>query len=297
MKDVKKSPFLREMCKTVSNMYRLGWDERNGGNVSLLLDEGETKATVSGVLLSDELAARCDRMTAYLSANLHCPVLGTMTDHVYAPNYFFDTNFHLNVWGVKLHTAKVGNELRAAEGLSKDELPVTAFLPALEITLGDMETVYEVGDLKYRLIVSDEFSVVGVSGTGMEKETVVLPPELTVYDAKLGKEITRPVSVIATEAFAGTTHLKTVVIGTESRMTLADARAFANSSLAEIYLFCPVKGFTAGKDMLGGVRAGFKIRVGAGLGYETDYSWGDINVEGKEKTLVTTDKTFADFAE
>ena len=29
------------MCKTVSNMYRLGWDERNGGNVSLLLDEGE----------------------------------------------------------------------------------------------------------------------------------------------------------------------------------------------------------------------------------------------------------------
>ena len=49
--------------------------------------------------------------------------------------------------------------------------------------------------------------------------------------------------------------------------------------------------------MLGGARAGFKIRVGAGLDYETDYSWGDINVEGKEKTLVTTDKTFADFAE
>ena len=41
MKDVKKSPFLREMCKTVSNMYRLGWDERNGGNVSLLLGEDE----------------------------------------------------------------------------------------------------------------------------------------------------------------------------------------------------------------------------------------------------------------
>jgi len=41
MKDVKNSRFLREMCKTVSNMYRLGWDERNGGNVSLLLDEGE----------------------------------------------------------------------------------------------------------------------------------------------------------------------------------------------------------------------------------------------------------------
>ena len=27
------------MCDTTANMYRLGWDERNGGNISLLLDE------------------------------------------------------------------------------------------------------------------------------------------------------------------------------------------------------------------------------------------------------------------
>lgn len=47
MKDVKSSPFLREMCKTVSNMYRLGWDERNGGNVSLLLDEAEAAPYVN----------------------------------------------------------------------------------------------------------------------------------------------------------------------------------------------------------------------------------------------------------
>lgn len=35
------APFVREMCKTASNMYRLGWDERNGGNVSYLLKEEE----------------------------------------------------------------------------------------------------------------------------------------------------------------------------------------------------------------------------------------------------------------
>lgn len=29
------------MCATTGNMYRLGWDERNGGNISLLLDESE----------------------------------------------------------------------------------------------------------------------------------------------------------------------------------------------------------------------------------------------------------------
>ena len=35
------APFVRELCKTAANMYRLGWDERNGGNISYLLDERE----------------------------------------------------------------------------------------------------------------------------------------------------------------------------------------------------------------------------------------------------------------
>ena len=39
MKDIKQAPFVQEMCKTTANMYRLGWDERNGGNISYLLDE------------------------------------------------------------------------------------------------------------------------------------------------------------------------------------------------------------------------------------------------------------------
>lgn len=39
MKDIVKSPFLREMMETTANMYRLGWDERNGGNISYLLDD------------------------------------------------------------------------------------------------------------------------------------------------------------------------------------------------------------------------------------------------------------------
>lgn len=33
--------FLKDFCDTTENMYRLGWDERNGGNISLLLTEEE----------------------------------------------------------------------------------------------------------------------------------------------------------------------------------------------------------------------------------------------------------------
>ncbi len=41
MKDIFNAPFIKEMCATCANMYRLGWDERNGGNISRMLDEAE----------------------------------------------------------------------------------------------------------------------------------------------------------------------------------------------------------------------------------------------------------------
>ena len=39
MKDIFEAPFMIEMCRTTANMYRLGYDERNGGNISWMLDE------------------------------------------------------------------------------------------------------------------------------------------------------------------------------------------------------------------------------------------------------------------
>lgn len=41
MKDILTAPFVEEMKRTTANMYRLGWDERNGGNISLMLDEAQ----------------------------------------------------------------------------------------------------------------------------------------------------------------------------------------------------------------------------------------------------------------
>lgn len=41
MKNILEAPFVEEMKKITANMYRLGWDERNGGNISYMLDEKE----------------------------------------------------------------------------------------------------------------------------------------------------------------------------------------------------------------------------------------------------------------
>ena len=41
MKNALKSPTLKEIIRITSNLYRLGWDERNGGNISVIVDEEE----------------------------------------------------------------------------------------------------------------------------------------------------------------------------------------------------------------------------------------------------------------
>ena len=47
MKDILTAPFMTEMIRTATNMYDHGWDERNGGNISLLLDEAEVNDYVN----------------------------------------------------------------------------------------------------------------------------------------------------------------------------------------------------------------------------------------------------------
>ena len=44
MKDILTAPFIQETVNTAANMYRLGWDERNSGNISLLLDRRQVSA-------------------------------------------------------------------------------------------------------------------------------------------------------------------------------------------------------------------------------------------------------------
>ncbi|WP_046174289.1 rhamnulose-1-phosphate aldolase [Domibacillus indicus] len=51
-KSVMDAPFLKEMLETTYNMWRFGWDERNGGNISCLLKEEEVSPylNVNGAL-------------------------------------------------------------------------------------------------------------------------------------------------------------------------------------------------------------------------------------------------------
>lgn len=41
--DIYEAPFIKEMCEVTKNLWSNGWDERNGGNISYMLDEDEVK--------------------------------------------------------------------------------------------------------------------------------------------------------------------------------------------------------------------------------------------------------------
>ena len=45
-----KTKYVQDMCEVTANMYRLGWDERNGGNVSMLIPQEEIKKFTKKVL-------------------------------------------------------------------------------------------------------------------------------------------------------------------------------------------------------------------------------------------------------
>lgn len=73
MKNILTAPFLTEITRLCSNMYRLGWDERNSGNISLLLSEEELAEyldlssvirTIPTGFDASALAGRCLLVTA-----------------------------------------------------------------------------------------------------------------------------------------------------------------------------------------------------------------------------------------
>ncbi len=54
MNDILTAKFMVDSIRTLTNLYRLGWDERNGGNLSILLNEEEIREYLdTGAYLRD----------------------------------------------------------------------------------------------------------------------------------------------------------------------------------------------------------------------------------------------------
>ncbi|WP_416151650.1 rhamnulose-1-phosphate aldolase [Salipaludibacillus sp. HK11] len=60
MSQILRAPFVEEMKEVTTNLYDFGWDERNGGNVSYLLDEADVMKYIDVNVVKREIAMNFD---------------------------------------------------------------------------------------------------------------------------------------------------------------------------------------------------------------------------------------------
>ena len=108
---------VKEVSKLASNMYRLGWDERNGGNISIILDKDDI-AVVKYLLVKDIIDLNMD--ASFLS-DKYILVTGTGK---YFKNVEDDPNNNLGI----IHITKEGNKAEVVWGFNDGGKP-TSELP------------------------------------------------------------------------------------------------------------------------------------------------------------------------
>ncbi|MDR0832440.1 MAG: rhamnulose-1-phosphate aldolase [Bacillales bacterium] len=95
MKNLLKHPLLLEFTRITDNMYRLGYDERNGGNISYLLKEEEIKGYLNPLKVLRELDLGFETKTLIGKYFL---VTGTTK---YFRNTSFDPETNLGLFRIK----------------------------------------------------------------------------------------------------------------------------------------------------------------------------------------------------
>ena len=241
------------------------------------ITDGEGNFIVTGDLPGDKIAA----YEAALADALDCEILGSFSDYVYEPNFFYDSNFHLNVAGVARHArnllSDLWQELHPTEALptvDEAKFPIPE-MPELDIVAGiDPNRVYTDGDFLFKLSLSGEATIVGVSEAGLSKQLLAVPSTV------VGDGVTYAVAAVGDGAFGACRVTETVVLGPEFITSIGN-RLFAGSSVKAFYMYCPVKGGAQGEVSLSqsafleDAPAELKVYISAELyvDYAVDYFW------------------------
>lgn len=117
MKNILTSPFIAEICDITANMYRLGWDERNGGNISQLLSPSELTdyLDLSNIIKTIPLSFNASELSG-------CIFLVTGTGK-YFKNIIKNPSENLGI----VRVSENGSELELLWGFENNALPTSEF--------------------------------------------------------------------------------------------------------------------------------------------------------------------------
>lgn len=232
------------------------------------------------IILGDLPTAKIAAYEAALAASLDCEILGSFADYTYPLEYFYDSNFHLNSAGVAHHTRNLLRDLATKVKGSvptvddgRFEIPETPEHVVRDDV--DPRETYTDGDFLFRLTLSGEVMISGVSEAGLAKKLLAVPSSVTDSEGN-----TYTVTMLGAEAFSACRVTEKVVIGPEFLSSIGN-RVFAGSSVKEFYIYAPVKGGEFGEVSLSqsafleDAPSDLKVYIASELyaDYATDYFW------------------------
>jgi len=235
-----------------------------GAKVAFSFSPMNELALAEGVT-DESLAAFSD----YLEDRLDCDVISKIEHRVYSPGYFYDTNFHLNDSGVRLHTVNLAYDILLELGIPKyidENIPEPPPLKDIEVLAPE----YDENSLffKYEKMANGAYMIVGLSEEGMNSEELTVPKSYNGYK----------VAALGEAALSGGI-VKRLIITEDTNIRNFLSGSFDGAShLSELVIR-----YMNAEDILpppsfSGVSDSFKVHVPKDSSYDLDYYWSDRNL-------------------
>lgn len=212
--------------------------------------------------ISEESLAELPAFTEVLRDRLDCPLLGRPEDSILVPNWFYDTNFHLNASGAIAQTALLIRDLQQFLG---DSSPVSVPLPpmpalAAEVVRGGDNQ--DEGCFVYETVDRSAW-ITGLSETGKTQERLTLPVSFGGI----------PVTGFSAETFRNNTVIREIIFQSNIRR-IEDASFEGCSHLQRLVLHHDEpNACTVGSGLLDGTDAMIIVPRELLSTYATNYFW------------------------
>ena len=220
----------------------------------------------SAAILGGEGIEDAKKLQAYLEDNLDCAVLGSIENSILDPEYFYDTNFHLNDSGMLLHSSNLTKDILFELGIPK--YVDVSNIPRPELPERDIRYLSVDENAKYFTFEKADdgsYAITGLSELGLLESSLTLPygyDGYVVRSVRAGafsgtslQELIVPentnIAIFETDAFRGASKLKSLVIYHENGDDIMPPASFA------------------------GVAEGFVVYVPEGSNYEFGYYWSE----------------------
>ena len=203
-----------------------------------------------------------DSYAQWLQAQLNIPIIGDPNATVLASEWFYDTNFHLNVSGKIVNTRLLVRDLKAMLG---DPSPTDIALPSMPDLSNPSPFFGDDSDAEYFTgnVIGGKAVLTGLTAQAVGKSALIYPTFWMEY----------PVVELSGDVFSGNTDLTEVVIQANVRQIKDDA--FSGCTALRIIRLCidDPSSCVVGQDLLRDCTADLFVPEHSLGAYRSHYVW------------------------